>query len=123
MAKRLVSIICAETAAYIVSALMLVVLAFAAYKTGMNENVVTVGICVVYFISSMAAGLMAGVKSRTRIAVMGIMAGAVYYAVILLTSFILNKGIASDTRAILTGMALSVFGGFAGGFLAGNIKK
>lgn len=123
MAKRLVSIICAEVAAYIVSALMLVVLAFAAYKTGMNENVVTIGICMVYFISSMAAGLMAGVKSHTRIAVMGIMAGAVYYAVILLTSFILNKGIASDTQAILTGMALSVCGGFAGGFLAGNIKK
>jgi putative membrane protein (TIGR04086 family) len=106
--------------AYIVSAVLLFVLAFVAYRAGMSQNVVTVGVHGVYIVSSWAAGLVIGIKMGRRRTLWGVGAGALYYVIILLMGVILNKGIAVDGAGMAIALALCIAGGFAGGFMSGT---
>ncbi len=123
MVNKIIKMVQTIVMAYFISAILLIVLALAAYKMGMGEKIVSIGIYAVYIISTCAAGLIAGSKIGSARAIWGMAAGAVYYMVIFIVSLILNKGIAQNTAGILTALVLCVLGGFIGGFFSGSVKK
>lgn len=123
MVNRIIKMVQTIVIAYFMSAILLVVLALAAYKMGMGEKIVSIGIYAVYVISTCAAGMIIGAKMRSARAIWGIAAGAVYYMIIFIVSLILNKGIAQNVSEILTALVLCILGGFIGGFFSGSVKK
>ena len=118
MTDRIIKLIQTIVVAYFVTAVLLLVLALIAFKTGMKETIVTTGIYCIYILSTAVSGFVIGRKIKSRRVLWGMAAGFTYYAVIFLVSLILNKGIAMDVTGILMAFALCVSGGFAGSFFS-----
>lgn len=103
---------------YIVSGILLSVLAFALYKFRLPESQVNFGVNAVYILSCLAGGLIAGKTMKTRRFFWGLVTGLLYFAFLFLMSFIQDSGITSDAVHILTVLAMCALSGMAGGMIS-----
>lgn len=71
-------------AAYVVTGILLMILAMALYKFELTEEAVTAGITAVYLLSTFAGGLVAGKLAKIRRFLWGIVLGILYFAFLLL---------------------------------------
>ena len=88
MTDRIIKLIQTIVVAYFVTAVLLLVLAMIAFKTGMKETIVTTGIYCIYILSTAVSGFVIGRKIKSRRVLWGMAAGFAYYAVIFLVSLI-----------------------------------
>ena len=72
--------------AYLVTGLLLLLLAFLAYKANLSEQGSRIGILVIYVLSSFVTGFITGKKSKKRKFLFGAMMGICYFVVLLLLS-------------------------------------
>lgn len=107
---------------YILSAIALVVLAFIMYKFGLTKSQVEIGVKVIYFISAFIAGLVIALKEKRRRLFWGMAMGAAYMAIIIIISFIVNKGNIENIVGMLINMAICVAGGGIGALILA-VKK
>lgn len=99
---------------YVMSLLLLGILALVSYKTDCGENVISGGIIAIYFISAFVGGLFAGKVKKNRRIIWGIMVGLLYIAGLLIISIIAGKGISGGievTAALLAAIAGGIIGG------------
>ncbi len=106
----------------ILSAIALVVLAFIMYKSGLTKSQVEIGVKVIYFISAFIAGLVIALKEKRRRLFWGMAMGAVYMAIIIIISLIVNKGNVENIVEMLVNVAICVAGGGIGALILA-IKK
>ena len=66
-------------AAYVVTGILLMILAMALYKFELTEEAVTAGITAVYLLSTFAGGLVAGKLAKIRRFFWGIVLGILYF--------------------------------------------
>lgn len=102
---------------YVITGLALLILALLLFKLQLNENIVTIGIMAIYILSCLLGGLIAGKRMKTRRFVWGILMGAVYFLILAAGSFLLNRGITSDTVHIASTLIMCMAAGMIGGML------
>ena len=68
----------ALVAAYIVTGLLLLILAFALYKLGLSENVVELGVVFIYLLSSAIGGFFIGKCMEVKRLLWGVLLGLFY---------------------------------------------
>ena len=73
---------------YLVSGVLLTALAFALYKFRLPESQITLGISSVYILSCFMGGFMAGKAMRSRKFLWGLLTGILYFAFLLIMSFL-----------------------------------
>ena len=98
---------------YILTGILLVVLAFALYKFRLKEGQIRIGVNAVYIITCLVGGLIMGKSIRQRRFFWGLTLGLVYFLVLLAVSFLLNKGLNGTMNQILTTMAICAASGCA----------
>lgn len=103
---------------YVITGLALLALALLLFKLQLSENVVTIGIMVIYIVSCLIGGLIAGKRLRIRKFLWGVMVGAIYFAVLLAGSLLMNRGISSDTVHIFTTLVMCMAAGMIGGMIS-----
>lgn len=103
---------------YIVTALLLLLLAFLLFKFELNESKVSIGIIVVYLISGFIGGWIAGKGNENRKFVWGLIVGALYFVLLLVVSGIAGHGIQTQPVQLLTTALLCTGGGMMGGMLS-----
>lgn len=103
---------------YVITGAALLVLALLLYKMQLSENVVSIGIMVIYVVAGLLGGLIAGKRMKTRRFLWGILMGAVYFLVLLAGSFLLNRGITSDLLHVVTTLIMCMAAGMIGGMLS-----
>lgn len=103
---------------YVITGAALMVLALLLYKMQLSENIVSVGIMIIYVIAGLLGGLIAGKRMKTRRFLWGVLMGAVYFLVLLAGSFILNRGITSDLLHVVTTLVMCMAAGMIGGMLS-----
>ena len=91
---------------YILTGVALFVLAFLLYKMELTENIVTIGITVIYVVSGLLGGIIIGKRMKTRRFLWGIIMGAAYFLVLLIGSALLNRGLTSDMPVSYTHLTL-----------------
>lgn len=104
--------------AYIVTALILLVLAFLYYKLRFSESIVSGGIVLTYVVAGFLAGFLAGKKMKQKRYLWGLVMGVAYYLVILVLSLLVNHGINDFSGSMLTTLVLCGGGGMLGGMLS-----
>lgn len=104
--------------AYIVTGILLVVLALLLFKFQLPEQVVNIGIIVIYILSTFLAGLFMGKKFKNRKFVWGLLGGTTYFLVLTLVSLIVNKGFDGGTQSFVTTLMMCTLSGTFGGMLA-----
>ena len=100
---------------YIVTGAALFLLSFLLYKMELTENVVTIGIMVIYVVSGLLGGIIIGKRMKTRKFLWGIVIGAAYFLVLMIGSVLMNRGLTSDglhmTMTLLMCMGAGMIGG------------
>ena len=105
-------------AAYVVTGILLIILALALYKFELNEGAVTAGVTVVYLISTFTGGLVVGKLAKVRRFLWGIVLGILYFALLLLVTVGIYRTFHGSSTEILVTFALCAGGGMAGGMIS-----
>ena len=104
--------------AYLVTGLLLLLLAFLAYKANLSEQGTRIGILIIYVLSSFVAGFITGKKSRKRKFLFGAMMGICYFVVLFLLSLGIHDKVAPGAFAKWSAGLLCMGGGMLGGMLS-----
>lgn len=105
-------------AAYVVTGILLIILALALYKFELNEGAVTAGVTAVYLISTFTGGLVVGKLAKVRRFLWGIVLGILYFALLLLVTVGIYRTFRGSSTEILVTFALCAGGGMAGGMIS-----
>ncbi len=103
---------------YILTGILLVVLALALYKFRLKEGQIRLGVNAVYIIACLFGGVLMGKSIRHRRFFWGLLLGLLYFLVLFAVSFLLNKGLNGSMNQLLTTMAICAVSGTAGGMLS-----
>lgn len=102
---------------YILTAVMLLLLAFLLFKMGLSESVVSMAIIAIYVISTFVGGFIAGKKLQSRKFMWGLLLGCSYFLVLAVVSVLVNQSVFELGESVLTTLILCSAGGMLGGML------
>ncbi len=103
---------------YLLSALLLTILAFALFRLKLSPSRVSAGVYAIYGISCFLGGVLAGKGLRSRKFFWGLLSGLLYFILLALMSFLLCKGLAEDTRMLTSVLGICAGCGTIGGMVS-----
>jgi putative membrane protein (TIGR04086 family) len=116
--KNAVALLKCLIAAYIISALLLLIVAFLLYKADIGEGFVTVCIILIYCISSLFAGFIFAKRAVCRRFVWGLIAGAAYFVIICVVSAFLEPEFSMLSISGITTLFICTGSGMVGGIIS-----
>lgn len=105
-------------AMYVITGLLLVLLAALLGHVEMSDAAVSIGIIATYIVSCFAGGFLIGKKKKRKKYLWGLCVGAFYFAVLLLGNLAVNRGLDGQIAQMLTTAVLCILSGMAGGMLS-----
>lgn len=115
---KLIRILKALLASYVVTGILLLLLTFFLYQFELDEQKVTAGIVVIYVVSTFVGGFILGKLAKVRKFVWGMGLGAAYFALLFFISLGVHRGIEGEWIQILTTFFMCAGGGMFGGMLS-----
>lgn len=103
---------------YIVTALLLFLLAGLLYKMNLGEKTVSAGIIAIYITSTLVGGIVLGKIAKTRRFLWGLSIGAGYFVLLLMITFGVYRTIDTTGMNLLTTFILCAGGGMIGGMIS-----
>ena len=115
---KIIGVLRSLIVAYVITGVMLIILAFAMYKLGLGEDKVNFFITLVYILSSAIGGIVIGKTMKEKKYMWGLLLGFLYVAVICIASLVVTK----DTNIIsahgISTILLCLLGGTLGGMIS-----
>ena len=105
-------------AAYIVTGLLLLLLALLLYKLQLSESVVNIGIIAIYVAACFLGGFLEGKMMKTRKFIWGGAFGLLYFAVLAIISLAVGQGFSGSSSHFVTTLILCMAGGTLGGMVS-----
>jgi putative membrane protein (TIGR04086 family) len=103
---------------YIITGILLLLLAFLLFQFDLSEKIVAGGIIVIYVGSTFFAGFLAGKKLKNRKFLWGLVLGLAYFIVLVVVSLIVNHSLGGLTHNFLSSLILCAGGGMLGGMMS-----
>lgn len=103
---------------YILTGVLLLLLAVALYKLELNEKAVSAAIVAIYIVSTLIGGIIIGKFARVRRYLWGLGLGISYFALLLLITLGVYRTLNGDAANMVTTFVLCAGGGMAGGMLS-----
>ena len=103
---------------YVVTGILLLVLAFLLYQFQLSKSAVDIGILAIYIISCFLAGFIEGKIMGTRKFLWGAVVGLLYFVLLALISLAVNQGFDNSSSNFVTTLILCAAGGMLGGMLS-----
>ncbi len=116
--KRAVWLMKSLLLAYVITGVLLMILALLLFKCQLNEQVVSIGVIVIYIVTTLIGGFYIGKKIKTKKYLWGLILGASYFALLLLVSLAVNQDISDGANSLVTTLLMCVCGGAFGGMMA-----
>lgn len=104
--------------AYIVTGIMLLALTLLLYKLGLSEGNVNAGIILTYVLSTFSGGFVAGKLMKVKKFLWGLLAGILYFVLLLLISVGVYHSLQGAVANVLITLALCAGGGMLGGMVS-----
>lgn len=105
-------------ASYIVTGLLLLLIAGLLYKFQLDEGKVQIGIIATYILSCFVGGFLAGKMMKSRQFLWGVLLGLLYFLIMTLVSIAVNRELQDGSGSFLTSFLLCMGGGMLGGMCA-----
>lgn len=115
--ERLIALLKCLMASYLITGIMLVVVAALLYKFSIKENVVNISIIAIYCISSLLAGLFFSKGAASRRFLWGMVAGAAYFLIICAVSMAVDQNFMPLSNSCITTLLICLGSGMIGGML------
>ena len=103
---------------YILTTILLLLLAFLLYKLQWKERIISIAIIVIYCAATFFAGFMAGKMAHNRKFLWGLLIGGAYFLVLVVISLAVNKTMGLQGNSFLTTLILCTGGGMLGGMVS-----
>ena len=103
---------------YILTGVLLALLAFALYRFGLGERTVSIAIIVIYVLATLLGGFAAGKRMKSRRFLWGLLMGGAYFLILAVMSFAVGKGDMQVGSSFFSTLALCAGGGMLGGMLS-----
>ena len=116
--RRAVWLLKSLLCAYVVTGILLVILALLLYKAGLSEEMVNAGILLIYVISTFSGGFIMGKLTGNRKFLWGLAAGTLYFVLLLAISLGLYRSLQADIMGLVTTFLLCAGGGMIGGMVS-----
>ena len=103
---------------YAITAILLFLLAILVQKFNWENDLISIGISVVYVISCFFGGFLAGKVQKTKKFIWGILLGLMYLMIMLVVTMIVKHGFHSTVSAFVINLLLCLGGGMIGGMVS-----
>ena len=103
---------------YILTGVMLALLAFLLYKLGLGEKTVSVAIIVIYVAATLFGGFVTGKRMGSRKFLWGLLMGSAYFLVLTAVSLCVGGAGIDVGTSFFTTLVLCAGGGMLGGMLS-----
>lgn len=103
---------------YVITGVLLMILALLLYKIDLDEQKVTIGIIATYIISTFAGGFIMGKLVEKQKFIWGLVLGVFYFLLLFIVSFMVNHQLQSNGTNLVTTFLLCAGGGMLGGMLS-----
>ena len=103
---------------YIITGMLLLLLAFLMYRMDLAEPVVNGAIIAIYIIAGFFGGFLMGKRAGVKKYLWGLLMGALYYGVLLLVGVVLHQGLNGEPVHLLSTMVLCLLSATAGGMIS-----
>lgn len=107
---------------YVISGVLLVLMAFLLYKFDLSEAVIKIGTIVTYIVSGFLGGYFIGKHMQDKRYLWGLTVGGVYFVLLFVLSAAAKQGMGTELLfepvKILTTLVLCAVSGMAGGMLS-----
>lgn len=100
---------------YLLTGVLLLILAALLYKMQLSESIVSIGIVVIYVASGFLGGFIIGKIMKTRRFFWGMIMGACYFLILVLGSIVFQRGINMELSQVITTLVLCTASGMIGG--------
>lgn len=102
---------------YLISGILMALLAFALFKFRLPESQINLGVNGIYILSCLFGGFIAGKVLKNRRFLWGLLTGLLYFLFLFLMSMA-QGGVADEPMSIVTVLAMCALSGMAGGMLS-----
>ncbi len=102
---------------YILTVGLLLFLALFLYRFGLSEKIVSLAITLIYIAASFCAGFIAGRRMGVRKFMWGMLAGVLYFTILLCVSLVIDHGAAGISGNLVTIFLICAGSGTLGGML------
>lgn len=116
--SKLISVLKCLLFAYILTGVLLLLLALMLYRFGLKESIVSMAIIGIYIVATFFAGFMAGKNIENRKFLWGLLEGLLYFAILLIVSLIANHTLKDVTTNLTTAFLICGGSGMLGGMLS-----
>lgn len=105
-------------AAFIVSAIMTLLLTLFFYKFNMTKDKAQIAVLIVYIISNFVGGFVCGKAAKTKKFLEGLVTGVLFFAILVIVSLVVNKGGISNISNVLLTAVLCCGSAMFGGMIS-----
>ncbi|MFP3156030.1 TIGR04086 family membrane protein [Lachnospiraceae bacterium ZAX-1] len=103
---------------YIITGVLLLLLATLLYKMQLSEGMVSIGIVLIYIVSGLVGGLLVGKKMKSRKFIWGMVMGGSYFLALALGSILFHQGLQMELTRFITTLILCTASGMVGGMVS-----
>lgn len=103
---------------YIITGLVLLLLAFLMLKADISGMILNGGILLTYILSSFTGGFLLGKSAEQKRFLWGLGMGALYFVTLVLISILTNSVMGMEAGRVVTVMAVCLFSGMLGGMIS-----
>jgi len=107
---------------YLISGMMLLLLAVLLYQFDLSEEAVRIGVVAIYITTGFAGGFFIGRQLKDKKYLWGLLAGGIYFIILFVLSLVIRYGsdeaVLFDAARILTTVVLCAVSGMAGGMVS-----
>lgn len=105
-------------ASYIVTGILLLLLTMALYKMELNEKMVSAAIVAIYVMATLIGGILIGKMAKVKRFIWGLGLGIAYFALLLLITLGVYHTLNGDGANLVTTFILCAGGGMVGGMIS-----
>ena len=105
-------------ASYIVTGILLLLLTMALYKMELNEKMVSAAIVAIYVMATLIGGILIGKMAKVKRFIWGLGLGVAYFALLLRITLGVYHTLNGDGANLVTTFILCAGGGMAGGMIS-----
>lgn len=103
---------------YLITFLGIVILAVLLLILQISENMVDIGILVIYVTACLAAGIIVGKRTRNKKFLWGMVSGVMYFLILFIISMLANQSIENVGNDLVTTFCICVGSGTLGGMIS-----
>lgn len=104
--------------AYIITAFILLLLAFLMLKLDLSSTIIGGGVIFAYILSTFIGGFFVGKKLEQKKFLWGLLMGVCYFVVVMLVSLLMNREAPIPIGSMLTSFLICGLSGMAGGMVS-----